>query len=147
MINDRKLYQSTPSHKLHDLIIVDNVMTFIPSWPLMVHLFSAFLCFGFSATYHLMKITSTNVNQFLRRLDYSGICLLIMGSDYPVIFYIMNCGPVTYSRNFFLALITTTCSGAFVVSMLPFLYKARFRAFRAIMFVVLGLSAWFPFAY
>lgn len=46
------------SPKLIDLIIVDKVLAYVPSWPLVVHLISGFFCLGFSALYHLFWIQS-----------------------------------------------------------------------------------------
>jgi hypothetical protein len=46
------------SPKLKDLIIVDKVLAYIPSWPLVVHLISGFICLGFSAMFHLFWIQS-----------------------------------------------------------------------------------------
>ena len=44
------------SPKLKDLIIIDKVVAYVPSWPLVVHLFSGFACLGFSAIFHLFHI-------------------------------------------------------------------------------------------
>lgn len=135
------------SPKLNDMIEIDKVLTYVPSWPLVVHLFSGFFCLGFSALYHLFWVQSNFVNNWMSRLDYGGICILIMGSSYPPIFYAFSCGPIIQGRNFFLILITVTSIATFFMYMLPMLNKAEYRMFRSIWFIVLGLSAGLPFIY
>ena len=44
------------SPKLKDLIIIDKLLAYVPSWPLIVHLLSGFMCLGFSAIFHLFQI-------------------------------------------------------------------------------------------
>lgn len=80
-------------------------------------------------------------------MDYGGICLLIMGSSYPPILYGFACGPVYPARNFFLCLITISCSITFLTLMLPSLNKGDVRTCRAITFISLGISAALPFVY
>ena len=108
---------------------------------------SAVFCLGASAWYHLFQIHSKKVNSILSRLDYGGISFLIMGSSYPPIFYVFTCEQVYHIRNSFLALITTTSCLCFVVTMLPLMNAPKFRPFRGIMFIILGLSAGIPFVY
>lgn len=83
----------------------------------------------------------------MSRLDYGGICILIMGSSYPAIFYCFSCGPIITGRNFFLGLISTTSIATFIMLMHPAMNTNRFRMCRAITFSILGLSAGIPFLY
>lgn len=129
------------------MIVVEKVLAYVPSWPLVVHLFSGFFCLGFSAMYHLFQIQSEFVNNWMSRLDYGGICILIMGSSYPPIFYAFSCGPVLPGRNFFLFLITFTSITTFFMFMLPMMNDGKYRMIRAIWFSILGLSAGLPFIY
>lgn len=39
-------------------ISADEVLNYVPRWPLLVHLFSAVFCLGSSAAYHLLMIKS-----------------------------------------------------------------------------------------
>lgn len=87
------------------------------------------------------------MNNLMSRLDYGGICILIMGSSYPPIFYAFSCGPILQGRNFFLFLITFTSMTTFFMLMLPALNKSKYRMCRAISFSILGLSAGLPFIY
>lgn len=135
------------SPKLQNLISVEKIMTFVPHWPLVVHLLSGFFCLGSSAYFHLFWISNETLNNFLGRLDYGGICVLIMGSSYPPIFYVFSCGPILEGRNFFLVLITLTSCTTFFMLMLPAMNTNKFRMCRSITFSILGLSAGLPFIY
>jgi adiponectin receptor len=123
------------------------ILTYVPRWPLIVFAISACFCLGSSAAFHLFQIHSKFLNEFLSRLDYGGICLLIMGSSYPPIFYPFACEEVYGARNFFLALITFTCSAAFIACMLPAMAKPEWRGVRGSLFILLGISAAAPMFY
>ena len=72
-------------------ISADEVLNYVPRWPLLVHLFSAVFCLSASAAFHLLYIKSKKVSRVLCTLDYGGICILIMGSTYPITFYVFSC--------------------------------------------------------
>lgn len=123
------------------------VLTYISRWPLYIHLGSACLCFGFSAVFHLFQIHSHKLRSLLLRLDLSGICFLIMGSGYPLIFYAFACEPSYYARNWFCFIITASCLSVFAVVMMPKFNQPQYRPIRGFMFVVLGLSMTIPLIY
>lgn len=135
------------SKKLKDLIYIDEVMTFIPSWPLVVHLLSGCFCLGCSALYHTFFITNKRMFNLFSRLDFGGICMLIMGSSYPPIFYPFSCSPVNDGRNFFLILITTSCTCTFLGMLTDRMNANDFTLVRALVFIFLGLSAGVPWIY
>ena len=62
----------------HELVVKD-VLTYVPRWPLLVHIFSAAFCLGCSSVYHLFMIHSEPIHELLSRLDYGGISILVMG--------------------------------------------------------------------
>lgn len=123
------------------------VLTYVSRWPLVVNLVSASFCLGCSAFFHLFQIHSPKAAEIFSRLDYGGICILIMGSSYPPIMYPFSCKPEFYARNIFLAIITTTCAITFIVIMMPSMNQPKFRAFRGFLFIILGLSAGAPLVY
>lgn len=123
------------------------ILTYVSRWPLIIHLVSACFCLGCSAFFHLFHIHSQTAAEIFSRLDYGGICILIMGSSYPPILYPFACRPVFEARNLFLALITSTCAAAFVVTMMPSMNQPKYRAFRGFLFIILGLSAAAPLIY
>jgi len=114
---------------------------------MFVNLLSAVVCLGLSAIYHNFCYMNRHVCDKLATLDYAGICVLIMGSSYPPIFYPFACENMFGTRNFFLYCITISCSIAFVAMLTPAMTSSACRPARAIMFVGLGLSALIPFFY
>ena len=87
------------------------------------------------------------MNELLSRLDYSGISILIMGSSFPIVYYVFSCGEVFVYRYTFLAIITTNSLLTFVMMLVPFMNKPKWRMCRAISFILLGLSAGLPFIF
>jgi len=70
-----------------------------------------------------------------------------MGSALPPIIYPFACEPMYDARNFFVILILTTSCLTFLSLFHPTLQSYRFRPYRGIVFVVLGVSATFPLFY
>jgi adiponectin receptor len=66
---------------------------YIRRWPLFIFLASAIICLGFSAVFHLFSALGKETNNFLNRMDYAGISILIAGSCYPPYFYFLYCEP------------------------------------------------------
>ena len=123
------------------------MLTYVERWPLVVHMLSAILCLSGSAIFHLFYVHSAEACSFFSKIDYSGICFLIMGSSYPPIWYTYSCEPVYHIRYLFLAVITSTCSVTFIMIMHPFFARPEASGIKAAMFIFLGLSAAAPFFY
>ena len=87
----------------------------------MVYNLSVFLCLLFSAVFHLMYPVSKRVNDVLQRLDMAGISILIFGSTYGIVSYLLLCQPALYWTIILLAL--TTCTTSFVLTMLPVMHS------------------------
>ena len=136
-----------PAFDLSDLVSPTQILTFVPRWPMVVNIISAVLCLGLSAVFHQFSFYSKHVCDKLATFDYGGICILIMGSCYPPIFYPFACQPFFETRNSFMIIITVACVGAFLSLLNDKLASSECRAYRGIMFVGLGLSAIFPLAY
>lgn len=83
----------------------------------------------------------------MSRLDYGGISILIMGSSYPIVYYVFSCGQVFKYRYTFLGLITSTSILTFIMMMCPAMNKPKWRMCRAASFIILGLSAGLPFIF
>lgn len=60
-------------------------------WPLFVFLFGAVSCLSMSAFFHLCFVYSKDFSEFIARLDYAGISLLIAGSCFPIYYYSFFC--------------------------------------------------------
>ena len=82
------------------LIDSNVVLTYVPRWPLVVNILSAITCLGLSAAYHNFGYASKKWYDMFSALDYGGICILIMGTTYPVLFYVYACEPTFTSRDF-----------------------------------------------
>ena len=123
------------------------ILTYVPRWPLIINLISACFCFGCSAIFHHFQITSPSIRSILHRMDLGGICILIMGSVYPLIMYPFACKPTHKARDAFLGLQTGTCFLTFMMIMMPSMSKPKYRPLRGFMFVLLGISAMVPFIY
>jgi hypothetical protein len=65
----------------------------VRKWPLFIFLASAIICLGFSAVFHLFSALGKETSNFLNRMDYAGISILIAGSCYPPYSYFMYCEP------------------------------------------------------
>ena len=105
------------------------------------------VCLGLSAVYHLFRCLGKEEEDRLALFDYGGIAILIMGSSYPPIFYPFACQPVFGTRDMFLAIITTSSVIAFASLCNKTLASGRCRAFRGVLFGVLGISAMAPLIY
>jgi len=70
-----------------------------------------------------------------------------LGSALPPIIYPFACEPLYEARNFFIILILTTSTLTFISLFHPTLQSYRFRPYRGIVFVVLGVSGILPLVY
>jgi adiponectin receptor len=102
----------------------------------------AVACLGMSATYHTIQNHSHEVAAWGNKLDYLGIVFLIWGSFVPVLYYAFREEPELRTRYW--AMITTLAAGTSIVSTHPKFRTPTLRPFRALMFVLMGLSAVFP---
>jgi len=64
---------------------IDSFLNYVSKWPLFIHLISAAICLGLSATYHLFFVYSPEACLMLAKLDYTGITILFFGSTVPFI--------------------------------------------------------------
>ena len=74
-----------------DFLDADQILNYVPLWPLGINVFSACFCMGCSAVYHLFSVKNAKFQANLSRLDYGGISILIFGSCVPVLYYAMAC--------------------------------------------------------
>lgn len=114
---------------------------------LMINYFflGAFTCFMMSASFHCLKAHSEKVAIFGNKLDYLGIVALIVSSMISLLFY----GFYDSFKTFlFFGSITTLLGIICTVISLNDKFRAReWRAKRATMFVIFGLSAVLPLFY
>ena len=111
-------------------------------WAFGCYFAGAVACLGMSGTYHTIQNHSHEVAVWGNKLDYLGIVFLIWGSFVPVLYYAFRDEPEL--RKTYWAMITTLAAGTSVVSTHPKFRTPALRPFRALMFVLMGLSAVFP---
>jgi adiponectin receptor len=102
----------------------------------------AVACLGMSATYHTIQNHSHEVAIWGNKLDYLGIVFLIWGSFVPVLYFAFGDEPEL--RRMYWAMITTLAAGTSIACVHPTFRTPALRPFRALMFVLMGLSAVFP---
>ena len=112
-----------------------------------MHHLCAIFCLGSSSIYHLVWIKNEAVCAFFARLDYGGICLLIMGSAYPLTYYVYACEKVFWIRNIFFIVNTVSNMLTFCMLMIPTFQQSSYAKVRAFLFIFLGLSGVLPFTY
>jgi len=113
-----------------------------PRWPMYVFCAGAMSCLLLSAFCHLLGCCQKHIAQFIWRLDYTGIALLIVSSFYPMVYYCFQCEPLPL----YLYLVTITVLGAIVVAMslLERFQQREWRHIRAGSYVFLGLMGVVP---
>jgi len=111
-------------------------------WAFGCYFAGAIACLGMSGTYHTIQNHSHEVAVWGNKLDYLGIVFLIWGSFVPVLYYAFGAEPEL--RKTYWAMITTLAAGTSIVSTHPKFRTPALRPFRALMFVLMGLSAVFP---
>jgi adiponectin receptor len=114
-------------------------------WPVYVYFSGAMTCLLTSSVCHLLGCCSKHQSQWLWRLDYSGIYVLLVASFFPPVYYGFLCQP--FWRNFYL--ISTTIFGlvVLVVSLAQTFQQAKYRPFRAGLFAGLGMYGVVPIAH
>ena len=115
---------------------------YLPRWPIAIFMLSAMCCLLFSAIFHLFVAVNFSWAVIFQCLDYAGICLLISGSNVPIIYYGFYCLP--FYRHLYLLIISALGVAGFAVSILPRFRSHRYRTFRTLMFVGLGFSGVIP---
>ena len=109
-------------------------------WPLTAHIFSACFCMGCSAIFHWFQVKDQATSSCLARLDYGGISILIFGTTVPISTYGMPCEAILTERTIFQIAMGLACMACFVVTIAPGFDKPKYRKWRGIMFIILGLS-------
>lgn len=114
----------------------------IPRWPWFVFLSGAMGCLVCSSLSHLLACHSKRFNIFFWRLDYAGISLMIVCSFFAPIYYVFYCNP--FPRFFYISSITVVGVIAIITLLAPALSSARYRPFRATLFLIMGLLGIIP---
>ncbi|CEF60745.1 Adiponectin receptor protein [Strongyloides ratti] len=103
---------------------------------------SAIICLGASFVFHTVSCHSIPVVRFFSKLDYVGISLLIIGSFIPWIYYGFYCRALP--KVTYITMIAILGVAAVVVSLWDKFSEPKFRPYRALVFVLMGMSGVFP---
>lgn len=98
-----------------------------------------------SSSFHCLKCHSEYVASFGNKLDYLGIILLIITSMVSLLYYALI--DTQTARNFFWGLTFSLGAICTVFSLSDKFRTNEWRAYRALMFVLFGLSGIFPIIY
>lgn len=98
-----------------------------------------------SSYFHCFKAHSPDVAKIGNKLDYLGIILLIVSSMISINYYAFYNHPNI--RNFFWGITFIFGLACSIVTLLERFRTTAFRAYRATMFVMFGLSGVFPIIY
>ncbi|KAK9474635.1 hemolysin-III related-domain-containing protein [Dipodascopsis tothii] len=111
----------------------------------VVFFLGAVACLGMSSTYHCLNCHSEQVAKFGNQLDYLGIVFLIVGSFIPAIYYGLHSIPSYY--GVFFGLVCGLGAVCIVITLRKEFASPRWRPFRALLFVVFGLSGIIPITF
>lgn len=114
------------------VLLVDVAPTARAAWAGLVYGLSLAGMYGVSAAYH-RRNWSTNARRRMRRLDHAGIFLLIAGSYTPVC--LLGLGGTRGS-----VLLAVVWTGALLGTLHAAFFVHAFRAFNAVLYVVLGCA-------
>jgi len=97
----------------------------------------------FSTIFHLFGAHSARAYKWLARLDYTGICLMIVGSYYPPLYFVLkNCVPTLMQVH--LSIITALGVVGICVTLIPAFQGPKYRTFRAVFFIIFGMYIIIP---
>uniref|UniRef100_A0A0N5A401 Adiponectin receptor protein n=1 Tax=Parastrongyloides trichosuri TaxID=131310 RepID=A0A0N5A401_PARTI len=103
---------------------------------------SAILCLGASFVFHTVSCHSIGVVRLFSKLDYVGISLLIIGSFIPWIYYGFYCRALPKVSYISMVVVLGVC--AVLVSLWDKFSEPKYRPYRALVFVLMGMSGVLP---
>lgn len=112
------------------------------TWPFFVFLAGAMFCLLSSSACHLFCCHSKHLNIKLLQMDYAGITVMIITSFFPPIYYIFQCSP--HWQIVYLTGISILGICTIITLLSPALSTGKYRSFRALLFVSLGLFGLIP---
>ncbi|KAK9490600.1 hemolysin-III related-domain-containing protein [Lipomyces doorenjongii] len=136
------------------IILAITLDIFLPRYPstsandfvvFVIFFVGAVLCLGMSSTYHCLNCHSESVAKFGNQLDYLGIIFLIVGSFVPTIYYGLHSIP-HYMPAFF-GLVCGLGAICTILTLRKEFASPTWRPFRALMFVIFGLSGIIPITF
>lgn len=111
-------------------------------WPFFVFMGGSMFCLLASTVCHLFTCHSKPLAIFLMRVDYAGIAVMIATSFFPPIYYVFQCTPIWQ----WVYLGAISIMGMIMVGVLfaPVCQSGKYRPFRALLFLCMGVSGLIP---
>ncbi|KAL2829090.1 hemolysin-III family protein [Aspergillus pseudoustus] len=107
-----------------------------------IFMLTAVTCLSLSATYHTLMNHSWHVEHLCLQLDMLGIVIFILGDLVLGIYIVFWCEPLP--RNIYWSLIGVSGVLTIFITMHPRFQGLKYRLFRALIFMVTGLSSVAP---
>ncbi|MCO5559744.1 hypothetical protein L7F22_013346 [Adiantum nelumboides] len=111
-------------------------------WPFFVFMGGSMFCLLASTVCHLFTCHSQSLAVFLMRVDYAGIATMIATSFFPPVYYVFQCEPIW--QWIYLSTISTMGIITLGVLFAPALQHGKYRTFRALLFMSMGISGFIP---
>lgn len=130
------------SVKLEVTKMMDPMLKRTTRWPFFVFMGGSMCCLFASTICHLFTCHSKPLAIFLMRLDYAGIAVMIATSFFPPIYYVFQCTPIWQ----WIYLGTISLMAVITVGVLfsPACQSGKYRPFRALLFLSMGVSGLIP---
>ncbi len=123
-------------------VVCSRLVSHLPTWPIALFMLSAMCCLLFSTVYHLFSSHSEYIAMAFQRLDYAGICLLIAGSNIPVLYYGFACDALW--RTIYIAICVALGLVCFVLTTSERFLSPKYRLLRTGAFIAMGASGAVP---
>lgn len=100
------------------------------------------ICYSMSSIFHCIKAHSLEVAKFGNKLDYLGIIILIITSNVSILYYGYYEHPEYFIRYSILITMLGICCS--IVSVKDKFRQRNYRKYRAMIFIIFGLSSILP---
>jgi adiponectin receptor len=114
----------------------------VTRWPIYVFTAGACFCLLTSAVCHVFGCCAAHIAAVMWRFDYAGIAILIVASFFPPVYYGFLCRPGL--RAIYLFITSVLGASTMTVTLLEKFQAPTFHAYRAALFVALGLWGLVP---
>jgi channel protein (hemolysin III family) len=138
-LNKKEVYTTTTNKTQVSEIIFTQNFYYLTPIGIQIQCLSSFLCLFLSTLYHTYFPVSRDVYFILRRLDYAGILVAVIGSTIPAYYYYFYCDDTL--RDFYC--IVHGVLGLVVLLFIIFKNDSHVKS-KSVMLVLLVISAFFP---
>jgi adiponectin receptor len=134
-VRDRITHIFDESVTISDLGFTEQLVMFI-------FFLSAIICLFCSTMFHTLNNYSSKAFLLFSRIDYSGIAILITGSNIPAYYFSFYCMPL--SRIIHITMIVILCVACIMLSLWYKFNTPEYRPLRTMVFVLFGFYGAIP---